>query len=277
MSAAMAVGGTDGAMFTALLGCQRGTWAHSPLFQWMTNNYEAMSQAITGKKVRWQKMSEAAESAGLTNVNGEPPKPATVRSTWYRVRKAVGAMQRQKEEARNKVLAAREAAKASRDAEAVEAGTLSQQMQEADRAESYATAKRAEVQDAHARAAVQRQERTQQQAATTQQSNVEPSDPSEFITLDLPVLKGVSKRAYLPVDPKLPPVRKGDINRLTGNAWRYGDDLPGYPSKRNYEYEKDWLRDVGLLLRHRHPTNLTMTPEEKFVMRGAKSCIPNLY
>lgn len=198
MSAAMAVGGTDGAMFTALLGCQRGTWAHSPLFQWMTNNYEAMSQAITGKKVRWQKMSEAAESAGLTNVNGEPPKPATVRSTWYRVRKAVGAMQRQKEEARNKVLAAREAAKASRDAEAVEAGTLSQQMQEADRAESYATAKRAEVQDAHARAAVQRQERTQQQAATTQQSDVEPSDPSEFITLDLPVLKGVSKRAYLP-------------------------------------------------------------------------------
>ena len=277
MSAAMAVGGTDGAMFTALLGCQRGTWAHSPLFQWMTNNYEAMSQAITGKKVRWQKMSEAAESAGLTNVNGEPPKPATVRSTWYRVRKAVGAMQRQKEEARNKVLAAREAAKASRDAEAVEAGTLSQRMQEADRAESYATAKRAEVQDAHARAAVQRQERTQQQVARTQQSEIEPSDPSEFITLDLPVLKGVSDRAYLPVDPKLPPVRKGDINRLTGNAWRYGDDLPGYPSKRNYEYEKDWLRDVGLLLRHRHPTNLTMTPEEKFVMRGAKSCIPNLY
>ncbi|MEJ5143646.1 hypothetical protein [Gluconobacter albidus] len=277
MSAAMAVGGTDGAMFTALLGCQRGTWAHSPLFQWMTNNYEAMSQAITGKKVRWQKMSEAAESAGLTNVNGEPPKPATVRSTWYRVRKAVGAMQRQKEEARNKVLAAREAAKASRDAEAVEAGTLSQRMQEADRAQSFATAQRIEVQDAHARAAVQRQERTQQQAATTQQSDVEPSDPSEFITLDLPVLKGVSKRAYLPVDPKLPPVRKGDINRLTGNAWRYGDDLPGYPSKRNYEYEKDWLRDVGLLLRHRHPTNLTMTPEEKFVMRGAKSCIPNLY
>ncbi|MGY8607148.1 hypothetical protein ACTVH1_15870 [Gluconobacter cerinus] len=277
MRAAMAVGGTDGAMFTALLGCQRGTWAHSPLFQWMTNNYEAMSQAITGKKVRWQKMSEAAESAGLTNVNGEPPKPATVRSTWYRVRKAVGAMQRQKEEARNKVLAAREAAKASRDAEAVEAGTLSQRMQEADRAQSFATAQRIEVQDAHARAAVQRQERTQQQAATTQQSDVEPSDPSEFITLDLPVLKGVSKRAYLPVDPKLPPVRKGDINRLTGNAWRYGDDLPGYPSKRNYEYEKDWLRDVGLLLRHRHPTNLTMTPEEKFVMRGAKSCIPNLY
>jgi len=277
MSAAMAVGGTDGAMFTALLGCQRGTWAHSPLFQWMTNNYEAMSQAITGKKVRWQKMSEAAESAGLTNVNGEPPKPATVRSTWYRVRKAVGAMQRQKEEARNKVLAAREAAKASRDAEAVEAGTLSQRMQEADRAQSFATAQRIEVQDAHARAAVQRQERTQQQAATTQQSDVEPSDPSEFITLDLPVLKGVSNRAYLPVDPKLAPVRDGDINRYTGSAWRYGGDLPGYPSKRNYEYEKDWLRDVGLLLRHRHPTNLTMTPEEKFVMRGAKSCIPNLY
>ena len=173
--------------------------------------------------------------------------------------------------------AAREAAKASRDAEAVEAGTLSQRMQEADRAQSFATAQRIEVQEAHARAADHRQERTQQHAPRTQQRDVAPSDPSEFITPDLPVLKDVSKRAYLPVDPKLPPVRKGDINRLTGNAWRYGDDLPGYPSKRNYEYEKDWLRDVGLLLRHRHPTNLTMTPEEKFVMRGAKSCIPNLY
>lgn len=136
MSAAMAVGGTDGAMFTALLGCQRGTWAHSPLFQWMTNNYEAMTQAITGKKVRWQKMSEAAESAGLTNVNGEPPKPATVRSTWYRVRKAVGAMQRQKEEARNTALAARAAARAASQAQKQDdtegRETLNRRMAEAD-------------------------------------------------------------------------------------------------------------------------------------------------
>lgn len=136
MSAAMAVGGTDGAMFTALLGCQRGTWAHSLLFQWMTNNYEAMSQAITGKKVRWQKMSEAAESAGLTNVNGEPPKPATVRSTWYRVRKAVGAMQRQKEEARNTALASRAAARAASQAQkqddAEGQDTLNRRMAEAD-------------------------------------------------------------------------------------------------------------------------------------------------
>lgn len=100
-------------MFTALLGCQRGTWAHSPLYQWMTNNYEAMSKAITGKKVRWQKMSEAAESAGLMNVNGEPPKPATVRSTWYRVRKAVSAMHSAQEDARNKASAARAVARAA--------------------------------------------------------------------------------------------------------------------------------------------------------------------
>jgi hypothetical protein len=251
---------------------------------WMEAHRDELLKTLDGRRMNWRALCAWFAEVGLTNAKGEAPSVGCAKLLWNRVGKTLEARRQRHavaaaaaERLVDEKKAAREAAKASRDAEAAEAERLSQRMQEAERAESYATAMRAEVKDAHARAAVQRQERAQQQAARTQQSDVEPSDPSEFITLDLPVIKGVSSRAYLPVDPKLPPVRKGDINRLTGNAWRYGDDLPGYPSKRNYEYEKDWLRDVGLLLRHRHPTNLTMTAEEKFVMRGAKSCIPNLY
>ncbi|MBF0852236.1 MAG: hypothetical protein ABF932_14280 [Gluconobacter potus] len=272
---------TGGSMFAALQGSERGAWAHSPLFRWMAENFEAMSRAVMGKKVRWQKLCEAAAADGLTNRNGQLPKPETLRTTWYRVRKTMRAMQEVQEKAEAEAAAKKASrlseAKASRDKEADTGGDLRLRMEQADRAERYATGMREEVRDAHVRAAAQRQERANQQAATAPEREIEPSDPSEFITQDLPVVKGVSNRAYLPVDPKLPPVREGEINRITGNAWIYGDDLPGYPSKRNYEYEKEWLRDVGLLLRHRHPTNLTMTREEKFVMRSAKSCIPNLY
>ncbi|MFT9382843.1 hypothetical protein [Gluconobacter sp. P5B12] len=267
----------------ALGALERASGATS-LRVWMEAHRDELLTALDGRRLNWKALCAWFAEVGLTNAKGEAPSVGCAKLLWNRVGKTLEARRQRHADAAaaaerlaEEKKAAREAAKASRDAEAVEAGTLSQRMQEADRAQSFATAQRIEVQDAHSRAAVQRQERTQQQAATTQQSDVESSDPSEFITLDLPVLKGVSNRAYLPVDPKLAPVRDGDINRYTGSAWRYGGDLPGYPSKRNYEYEKEWLRDVGLLLRHRHPTNLTMTPEEKFVMRGAKSCIPNLY
>ncbi len=281
MAAALMETKTGVSMFAALQGSERGTWAHSPLFLWMAENFEAMSNAVVGKKVRWQKLCEAAAADGLTNRNGEVPKPETLRTTWYRVRKTIRAMQEVQEKAEAEAAAKKASrlseAMATRDKEADTDGDLRLRMEQADRAERYATSMRAEVRDAHVKAAAQRQERANQQAATAPERQVEPSDPSEFITLDLPVIKGVSSRAYRPVDPKLPPVRKGEVSPITGIAWRYGDDLPGYPSKRNYEYERDWLRDVGLLLRHHHPTNLTMTPEEKFVMRSAKSRIPNLY
>ncbi|MBS0983444.1 hypothetical protein [Gluconobacter cerinus] len=267
----------------ALGALERASGATS-LRVWMEAHRDELLSALDGRRLNWKALCAWFTEVGLTNAKGEAPSVGCAKLLWHRVGKTLEARRQRHADAASAAerlaeekKAAREAAKASRDAEAAEAETLSQRMQEADRAESYATSKRAEVQDAHARAAVQRQERNQQQAARTQQNEIAPSDPSEFITLDLPVLKGVSNRAYLPVDPKLAPVRDGDINRYTGSAWRYGGDLPGYPSKRNYEYEKEWLRDVGLLLRHRHPTNLTMTPEEKFVMRGAKSCIPNLY
>ncbi|MFT8355532.1 MAG: hypothetical protein ABF617_13205 [Gluconobacter japonicus] len=251
----------------ALGALERASGATS-LRVWMEAHRDELLSALDGRRLNWKALCAWFTEVGLTNAKGEAPSVGCAKLLWNRVGKTLEARRHRHADA---------ASAAERLAEAAEAETLSQRMQEADRAESYATTKRAEVQDAHARAAVQRQERTQQQASRTQQNEIAPSDPSEFITLDLPVLKGVSSRAYLPVDPKLPPVRDGDINRYTGSAWRYGGDLPGYPSKRNYEYEKEWLRDVGLLLRHRHPTNLTMTPEEKFVMRGAKSCIPNLY
>ncbi|WP_264799022.1 hypothetical protein, partial [Acetobacter peroxydans] len=93
---------------------------------------------------------------------------------------------------------------------------------------------------------------------------------THLVTLDLPKIAGVSYRAYEPFDPTLPPVREGEINPLSGNAWEFGDDLPGYPSKRGYEFEGDWLKDVGRLVNALHETTSSMSDGEKFVYRAAR-------
>ncbi|KXV02872.1 hypothetical protein AD929_01605 [Gluconobacter potus] len=256
----MTVGGTDGAMFTALLGCQRGTWAHSPLFQWMTNNYEAMSQAITGKKVRWQKMSEAAESAGLTNVNGEPPKPATVRSTWYRVRKAVSAMQRQKEEARNTALAARAAARAAsqaqkqHDAEGRDA--LNRRMAEAD-----ADVRKNQLQDARDRSrSVLYPETTsdaRSEAAPSEERAAAPAvkigQVAEFVVMrkqaprygkdqdtPLPPPYVGPRPAGMPKDLPLEALMPLDASGRTPEGKLDFEQMPGLPRRSFFDRDREW-------------------------------------
>nr|WP_220572348.1 hypothetical protein [Gluconobacter oxydans] len=267
----------------ALEALEKASGAKS-LRAWMETHRDELLKALDGRRLNWAALCVWFAEVGLTNAKGEAPSVGCAKLLWNRVGKTLEARRQRHAEASaaadrlaEEKRAAREAVEERQGEEEAGDAALRLRMEQADRAERYATSMREEVRDAHVKAAAQRQERANQQAATAPEREIEPSSPSEFITLDLPVVKGVSDRAYLPVDPKLPPVRKGEVNRITGIAWRYGDDLPGYPSKRNYEYEREWLRDVGLLLRHHHPTNLTMTPEEKFVMRSAKSRIPNLY
>jgi len=269
----MSAAGLAGGSAASYLETCANTGTRSAVVAWLTANYKKLLAATARRTLSWAVLARRLEQDGVRTRFGETVTAHGLRVQWYRVKRRFAAAEEKAEKER----AAREAVKERQGEEEAGDAALRLRMEQADRAERYATSMRAEVRDAHVKAAAQRQERANQQAATAPEREIEPSDPSEFITLDLPVVKGVSDRAYLPVDPKLPPVRKGEVNRITGIAWRYGDDLPGYPSKRNYEYEREWLRDVGLLLRHRHPTNLTMTPEEKFVMRSAKSRIPNLY
>lgn len=115
-SATMKMGGTTGALFAALQDCERGAWAHSPLYRWMVDNYAAMAQAITGKKVRWDRLSAAAIADGLTTRDGREPSGQTLRKTWYRVRKAIAALQEEREKAEAEA-EARRAARAVRRAQ----------------------------------------------------------------------------------------------------------------------------------------------------------------
>ncbi|MFT9450399.1 hypothetical protein [Gluconobacter japonicus] len=260
MSAAMAMGGTDGAMFTALLGCQRGTWAHSPLYQWMTNNYEAMSKAITGKKVRWQKMSEAAESAGLMNVNGEPPKPATVRSTWYRVRKAVSAMHSAQEDARNKASAARAVARAASQAHKLDDAdgrdTLNRRMAEAD-----ADLREKQLQDARDRSrSVLYPETVPQvrtEAAPSEEREAAPAvkigQVAEFVVMrkqaprygrdrDIPLPPPYvgPRPAGMPKDLPLEALMPLEASGRTPEGKLDFEQMPGLPRRSFFERDREW-------------------------------------
>ncbi|MFW7270226.1 hypothetical protein ACMAUO_20105 [Gluconacetobacter sp. Hr-1-5] len=294
MAVGAALGGESGALFAALKDCERGAWAHSSLYRWMVDNHEAMSRAITGKKVRWEKLSEAAISDGLTTRDGQKPKGETLRKTWYRVRKAVATLRereaKKREESEAREASMKEERRAERVRQAESARTLAARIDGAERAATWRREKAASdapylrEATAHLRARqianglLPGSESVPVEATAAVVPEREEGEPG-LVTLDLPQFDApyVSERAYRAFDPSLPPVKKGDICKATGIKWEIGDDLPGYPSKRHYEYEKDWLRDVGRLLRAKHPTNLTMTDDERYVMRTAKSRIPNLY
>ncbi|GBR20164.1 MULTISPECIES: hypothetical protein [Asaia] len=79
------------ALHDALRGCERGEWQHSALYLWMAENFEVMERSISGGRVRWGRIAEAAHADGLRARHGGPAAVNTVKSTWYRVRKAVRA------------------------------------------------------------------------------------------------------------------------------------------------------------------------------------------
>ncbi|MDL2172512.1 MULTISPECIES: hypothetical protein [Asaia] len=79
------------ALHDALRRCERGEWQHSALYLWMVENFEMMERSISGGRVRWGRIADAAYADGLRARHGGPAAVNTVKSTWYRVRKAVRA------------------------------------------------------------------------------------------------------------------------------------------------------------------------------------------
>lgn len=257
---------------------------------WMETYRDELLRAWSGRRLNWKALCEWFQSVGLTNANGEVATIQCAKKLWQRVGKHLAAREAQ-EKARAEAAEAAAAERAQRLAAAREAdAALRGRMEQVNRAAASKRRQAAE-EEPYRREAGERL-RARQEAnglipgtgTTTREPTLaaEPARANEqatLATLDLPYYPPpyVSARAYLPHDPSLPPVKEGDICKATGARWEIGGDLPGYPSKRNYEYEKDWLRDVGRLLRAKHPTNLTMTREERYVMQTAKSRIPNLY
>ncbi|MBB2199938.1 hypothetical protein HLH44_21445 [Gluconacetobacter sp. 1c LMG 22058] len=257
---------------------------------WMELNRSELLRAWSGRRLNWTALCAWFREVGLTNARGEAPTVRCAKMLWYRVGKFLEAREAQ-EKARAEAAEAAAAERAQRLAAAREAdAALRGRMEQVNRAAASKRLQAAE-EEPYRREAGERL-RARQEAnglipgtGTTKREPGPAAEPARaneqptLVTLDLPHFDApyVSERAYRAFDPSLPPVRKGDVCKATGIKWEIGDDLPGYPSKRNYEYEKDWLRDVGRLLRAKHPTNLTMTEDERYVMRTAKSRIPDLY
>jgi hypothetical protein len=261
--------------------------ARSEVVAWLLKNHDAVVAATKRRTLRWEELAHHLFKDGVRNLRGRAPAGPSLRVTWYRVRKFVieqrqeaqAAAERQaEEEARQE--ARKAAARAEESRKAGDAGRLREKMRVAQETATWEREQDRRRRDEQARATIAQGSRDVAAGAGPGEAPAAAA-PAEggghLVMLDLQRLPGVSSRAYLPHDPTLPPVREGEICRATGLRWEIGDDLPGYPSKRNYEYEIDWLRDVGRLLRARHPTNPTMSWEEKYVIRTAEARLPNLY
>ncbi len=61
----------------------------SPLFWWLAEHHDALMEAKDGKPIRWGPLAVRLASFGLTDREGKPATPETVRLTWKRVRKFV--------------------------------------------------------------------------------------------------------------------------------------------------------------------------------------------
>ena len=151
MSAAAisAAGGGGSPLMDALRECQTGAWAHSQLFIWMVDHYETLASVIVGRNVRWARMAEAAAAEGLRTRSGGIAAVNTVKSTWFRVRRAVreqrqkakaaaerAALEQAEKEAQREAM--REAARAERARRDAEAAALRKKYDEAQRGAQWA-------------------------------------------------------------------------------------------------------------------------------------------
>jgi hypothetical protein len=253
---------------------------------WMERHREALLAHQDGRRINWRALCDWFASVGLLNGKGQTPTIRCAQLTWYRVGKWLERRKARSAERAAEALrleAERESEKAAiqaeirqrREAEAAEQAALRDKMEKTERAAAWRRDEAARVAEHNQRVAAETAARKAQAAGVDSSrpthglSAVASTGDTHLVTLDLPKIVGVSYRAYEPFDPTLPPVRKGEINPLSGNAWEFGDDLPGYPSKRGYEFEDDWLKDVGRFIDARHETTRSMTEEEKFVYRAA--------
>ena len=61
----------------------------SSLVLWMRENHAAFAARVSGRVVDWPALAKLFADAGLTDRNGNPPKPEAARKSWQRVRKEV--------------------------------------------------------------------------------------------------------------------------------------------------------------------------------------------
>jgi hypothetical protein len=66
----------------------------SSLFWWMVEHHRELKDGAAGNRFQWEPLSIIFNELGLTDINGNPPKPGTARQTWLRVRRYVAEAER---------------------------------------------------------------------------------------------------------------------------------------------------------------------------------------
>ncbi|MFT8723705.1 MAG: hypothetical protein ABF759_14220 [Acetobacter malorum] len=256
---------------------------------WMEQHRDELLAHLDGRRISWQALCEWFVSVGLTNAKGEAPTIRCAQLTWHRVGKWLERRKAQAAERNAEALrleAERESERASRDAEIrqkkeaedIESAKLREKMACAERAAEWQRDNKARLEAYKHQAAQNVASETAAPLATKPTLPLTEAQPdgSHLVYLDLPKVDKVSAKAYLPHDPSLPPVQEGDMEQIRLLPFKFSD-LPGYPSHRNYDYEFEWLRDVGHLLWARHGVTETMTFEEREVFRAARNHVPGFW
>jgi hypothetical protein len=67
-----------------------GSDRRTPLFRWMLKNHDLFSDMLAGKRPNWKRLASTFAQYGLAGPDGQPLQPASVRLTWFRVRRSRG-------------------------------------------------------------------------------------------------------------------------------------------------------------------------------------------
>lgn len=83
----------DTGQLTKLIVSGSITAAHSPVYLWLRQNHDGLVAQFGRTRIRWGSVATTLVALGVTDANGGPPQPATIRRTWWRVRRDVALAQ----------------------------------------------------------------------------------------------------------------------------------------------------------------------------------------
>lgn len=264
MTAAALAEKTASPLLAALGDCQRGQWAYSSLYIWMTEHFDEMAAATGSYRVRWSKLAEAAAEEGLRTRKGAPPAPNTVKSTWFRVRRAVTALRERQAQERAKVeaeamqreaerKASAEAAREAHRRKTEEDEALKERIAQADRAAAWARER-----DADARSRAQSQNPANAQTRESSLSSTQTPKIGEVKratkmleaaplygsdALDPPPPPYIGPRpAGLPENVPLEALTSLDASGVKPDGTYDLHNLPGMPRRKFFRKEYEWAQ-----------------------------------
>lgn len=88
---------SDPGQLSRLIASGSITAAHSPVYLWLRRNHDGLLAQFGNTRIRWASVAATLVALGVTDANGAPPRAATIRRTWWRVRRDVALAQARSE------------------------------------------------------------------------------------------------------------------------------------------------------------------------------------